>query len=417
MNIRITPAQLSGSVAAIPSKSHLHRLLICAALADAPTDIVAPFSSQDIEATVSCLQALGADISRREDMLTVSPLTRTPDNPLLDCGESGSTLRFLLPVAAALCGRARFTGAGRLPERPIGHLLEQLGRHGVNCSGDRLPFAIAGRLTGGAYDLPGNVSSQYISGLLLALPLGKGPSTLRITTPLESAAYIEITLAALRRFGVRIDARNNGYCLPGEQKFHSPGLVTAEGDWSNAAFFLAAGAIGRAVTVSGLDPASPQGDKQIMEILNHFGAEISVSGDRITVKPAPLTGCTLDISAVPDLLPILTVVAARAQGETRFTNAARLRLKESDRLAASAALIRALGGTAAELPDGLIITGGGLRGGVAESFHDHRIAMAAAMAASVCASPVVIRDAEAVAKSYPRFFDDYTSIGGKADVL
>jgi len=417
MEIRVTPAALSGTVAAIPSKSHLHRLLICAALADAPTRIIAAASSRDIEATVGCLNALGATIRREGDTLLVSPIGETPDCPLLDCGESGSTLRFLLPVAAALCSKARFSGSGRLPERPIGHLLEELRRHGVNFSAERLPFTVSGRLTGGDYHLPGHVSSQYLTGLLLALPTCAADSRLRLTTALESSAYIDITLTALQRFCVRIDVQNGAYLIPGRQAFRSPGRIAAEGDWSNAAFFLAAGALAREVAVSGLDPASPQGDRRIVEILKNLGAKVSVCGHSVAVGPAELRGAVIDISPVPDLLPALAVLVAFASGETRFINGARLRLKESDRLAATAGLIRALGGSAEERGEELIVQGQGLQGGVAESCNDHRIVMAAALAAVGCVRPVIIRGAEAVAKSYPHFFDDYRSLGGIADVL
>ncbi len=417
MEMRIEPRVLQGRLAAIPAKSHLHRLLICASLADQPTAIEAPLASQDIEATSRCLRALGAGVSRVGSQIRVRPIAGAQENPLLDCGESGSTLRFLLPVATALTRQARFAGSGRLPERPISHLLAELTRHGVDFTNERLPLASRGQLRAGDYRLPGNISSQYISGLLLALPKCPGPSTIRLITAVESAAYIDITLATLAQFGVSVSILPGAYGIPVGQRFRSPGRIRAEGDWSNAAFFLAAGALAGEVTVSGLDQASPQGDKQILAILKDFGAEVRLAGDSVTVRPGQLRGRAVDISQAPDLLPVLAVVAAAAQGESRFLKAGRLRLKESDRLAASAALVRDLGGAAYVQEDCLVVGGGGLKGGLAESSRDHRMAMAAAVAAICCQSPVRIRQAEAVEKSYPSFFEDYRSIGGQADEL
>lgn len=417
MDVKIAPAPLAGTLPAIPSKSDAHRALICSALADRPTVLELPQTSADIDATCACLEALGAIIARRGDSVTVMPIRSLPEKALLDCGESGSTLRFLLPVAAALCPSVCFTGHGRLPERPIGELKSAMEAHGVAFSSEKLPFDTSGLLVGGNYRLPGNVSSQYITGLLLAMPKLSAPSTLILTTALESAAYVDITLHALRRFRISVNLLSNGYAVPGGQTFSSPGTLAVDGDWSNGAFFLAAGALGRPVTLTGLDLDSPQGDKAVLEVLKSFGAEVSVSGGDVTVAPAPLQGITLDVSEIPDLLPILAVVAACASGETRFEGAARLRLKESDRLTATANLLRALGGDAEELPDGLIVRGRALTGGTADGCNDHRIVMAAAVAAIRCAGAVTVTGAEAVHKSYPAFFDDYAKLGGDVHVL
>lgn len=417
MEVQIIPAPLHGAIRAIPSKSDAHRLLICAALADVPTQFTLPQSSADIEATMNCLRALGAEITREGDSVMVAPIRSVPENPLLDCGESGSTLRFLLPVAAALCGRVRFTGQGRLPDRPIGELKSAMEAHGVSFSADQLPFTLSGRLSGGAYSLPGNVSSQYITGLLLAMPRLDGDSTLTLTTKLESAAYVDITLHTLRRFGITVQTGGATYTVPGGQKFLSPVRAELDGDWSNAAFFLAAGALASPVTVSGLNLNSPQGDQEILNLLRRFGAAVTARGTAITVSPAPLYGFNIDMSGIPDALPVLAAVAACANGETRFTNAARLRLKESDRLAATAAMLRALGGYAEELPDGLIVRGAALTGGTVDGCNDHRIVMAAAIAAIRCNGTVTITGTEAVRKSYPAFFEDYIRLGGGVHVL
>jgi 3-phosphoshikimate 1-carboxyvinyltransferase len=417
MNVTIMPAPLSGEAEAISSKSDAHRLLILAAFSGETTRIRLNQRSNDIDATIDCLRAMGAQIEVGSDEILVHGIRTVADDPLLDCRESGSTFRFLLPVAAACCESARFTGSGRLPDRPIQELTQAMHAHGVCFSADRLPFSTSGRLCGGAFELPGNVSSQYLTGLLLALPFVKERSTVKLTTKLESAAYVDITLSALSRFGIRVSSQNGVYSIPGGQRSISPGGIRADGDWSNAAFFLAAGALGQPVRISGLNMDSPQGDKMVLDILREFGADVSVSGDMVAVSPAALTGIKIDVGETPDLLPILAVVAACAKGETRFVNAARLRLKESDRLTTTAKLVNDLGGDAVELPDGLVVRGCALSGGTVDSFHDHRIAMAAAIAAIRCRKPVTILDAGSAAKSYPTFFEDYKKLGGNVDVV
>ncbi len=417
MIARIKPALLGGTIPAIASKSDAHRLLILAALSHGETRLIMEQRSEDIDATIGCLRALGAAIEILPDGVVVRGIEHPNENPLLDCGESGSTFRFLLPVAAALCEHARFTGSGRLPERPIGELMRVMQEHGVAFSNERLPFATAGRLTGGDFSLPGNVSSQYLTGLLLALPLTGQDSTISLTTRLESAAYVEITLHALRRFGVRVRVEDGVYACSGGQAIQSPGTLRVDGDWSNAAFFLAAGALGNPVTVTGLNLDSPQGDKMILSALRKFGARVDATAETVTVSPAKLTGCTIDVGETPDLLPILAALGVCATGETRLVNAARLRLKESDRLASVSAMLRALGGTVTELPDALVITGGALAGGTVDSCRDHRIAMSAAIAAIRCANEVSILGADAVNKSYTAFYTDYNQLGGHADVV
>lgn len=416
MNICITHSVLNGSLAAIPSKSDAHRLLVCAALADKPTALHLPATSADIEATIHCLQALGAKVSRTGETLAVTPIAAVPDCPVLDCGESGSTLRFLLPVAAALCPRALFCGHGRLPQRPIGELKSAMEAHGVAFSADCLPLETKGMLQSGAFQLPGDISSQYITGLFLALPRLAGNSTLTLTSKLESAAYVDLTLHALRRFGVSVEKTDSDWQIPGGQRFSSPGVMPVEGDWSNAAFFLAAGAIAGSVKLTGLDENSPQGDKKVGAILGRFGAKVGVDGG-VLVSSGALSGQVLDVSEVPDLLPVLAVVAACAVGESHFVGAARLRLKESDRLKTTAAMLNALGGNAFEEADGLRVQGGALLGGTVDGAGDHRIVMSAAIAALHCKNPVTILGVEAVEKSYPGFWEDYKQLGGEVHVL
>lgn len=417
MKAVITPSPLSGRIGAVTSKSDAHRLLICAALADKPTKITMTGTSDDINATITCLRALGAEISIVPDGVMVSPIKQVPPSPVLDCMESGSTLRFLLPVAAALGADATFTGRGRLPERPIGELTAQLERHGVSVSSDRLPLKISGRMSGGEFSLPGNVSSQFVTGLLLALPLCGG-GTVATTTPLESAPYVEITRADMAQFGVCVTKNEDCYTVIPGQAYTSPGVVHAEGDWSGAAFFLAAGALSGEVTVTGLNPDSPQGDKAIVDLLRRFGAEVEVSGDSVTARHnGRLHACEVNVSEVPDLLPVLAVAAAAAEGTTVFTGASRLRLKESDRIASTAAMIRSLGGIVCEKDDGLEVTDCTLSGGCVDSFGDHRIAMSAAVAATVCGSTVTITNPMCTSKSYPDFYGEYTKLGGNVRVV
>ncbi len=417
MNVEITPSPLFGTIEAIPSKSDVHRLLILSALSDAKTVIEITRSSEDIDATISCLQVMGATIETEGGRAVVTPIESPNPFPVLDCGESGSTLRFLLPVASAVCGSAGFTGSGRLPERPLSDLIEAMRAHGVVFNSHKLPLEISGRLKSGDFELPGNVSSQYVTGLLLALPKCRGLSSLRLSGRLESSSYVDMTLSALNRFGVKIFASDSFYEIPGDQKYISPKFIKADGDWSNAAYFLASGALNGSITVTGLNLASKQGDKAIVDILSRFGAIASASGDAVTIRSARLKGCHIDVSDTPDLLPVLAAVAALAEGETRFSGGARLRLKESDRICSSAAMIRSLGGSVLDTADGLIVRGGRLPGGVVDSFRDHRIVMAAAVAAIRSSGPVTIINAESSAKSYPAFFDDYTKMGGRVNVI
>ena len=417
MNIVIEPSSLKGEITAIPSKSVAHRMLICAALADGPTTLRIPKTSDDIDATADCLRALGAAITVNNEDYIVEPIAQIENIPQLDCGESGSTLRFLLPVAAAAADRCRFDGHGRLPERPLSDLTDAMKEHGVSFDGEKLPFTIGGRLRGGIYRLPGNVSSQYITGLLLALPLCEEDSVIELTTALESASYIDITLSVLKTFGITVHCERNRYIIPGKQVFRSPGTLPVEGDWSNAAFFLTAAALNNDITMTGLNPNSAQGDRKIIALLEQLGAVTQKDNGCLTLRSDELKGCTIDIQDTPDLLPVLSVAAAFAQGETTFINAARLRLKESDRLASSAAMIENLGGRAEVGEDELTVYGTGLIGGTVESCNDHRIAMSAAVAATRCSKPVTILNAEAVKKSYPGFYNDYNKTGGKAHVL
>lgn len=400
MNIVIEPGRLAGAVRVPASKSAAHRALIAAALADRPTRVHINALNRDIEATLGCLRSLGATIARGEGCIEVSPIREVPNNAELDCGESGSTLRFLLPVACALGASTRFTGHGRLPERPNAALTDALRAHGAAIDSDVLPMRAAGPVAGGEWTLPGDVSSQYVTGLLFALPMLETDSEIVLTTPLQSAAYVDMTLSALSQFGIAVEATETGWRVPGGQRYRSPGAIDVEGDWSAAAFWLAANALGADIHLEGLRDDTAQGDRAALMLMG---------------QP------DIDAANVPDLVPELAVAAASLPQKTTITGAARLRLKESDRLATTAAMLRALGHRAELTPDGLVIDGGppdpcadATR--TVDGANDHRIVMAAAVAAAFADRPVRVLGAEAVEKSYPDFFRDFSLLGGRFHV-
>lgn len=380
MNIEIVPGKLKGHIKSIPSKSDAHRILICAALSGCLDRVVLHGPSEDIKATRDALGIVnGAKIA--------------------DCAESGTTLRLLLPLAAALNLDVTFTGRGRLPQRPMEPMLTLLRAHGCDITGKCLPLRIKGQLQSGTYTLPGNISSQYISGLLLALPLLKGDSTIFLTTPLESSGYVDMTLHSLFKFGIEVTPTVDGWVIRGNQTYKAPENLSIEGDWSNSAFWFVANALGADIHVSGLDENTYQKDSQIKEILLDFPE-------------------CIDVKDIPDLVPILAVAASALKRKTLLENCGRLRLKESDRIKSVCNMIKALGGRAEEKDDCIVIHGEGtLSGGIVDSVNDHRIAMAAAIAATICKNNVTIKGAEAVNKSYPDFFKEYASLGGNVHVI
>ena len=412
MTRTVAPGPRAGVIQIPASKSQAHRMLLCAALSREPSRLILDGFSADIEATMQCLEALGARCEETANGLSVTPVGVCPAQARLDVGESGSTLRFLLPVLGALGVQAEIRMHGRLPERPLSPLWEVLEAHGMRLQQDGTILHTDGQLIAGDYSLPGNVSSQFISGLLFALPLLGGNSTLTVTGALQSARYVSMTEQALAEAGILTKKDGPVWQIGGGQRYAAPAVQTVEGDWSNAAFFLCMGALSATgVTVTGLNSTSLQADRAITEILVRFGAELTVSEDAVTVRRGVLHGITLDAGPIPDLVPVVSCLAALCDGETRVENAARLRLKESDRLQTTAALLSALGGSVRELPDGLIISGRGrLSGGTADACGDHRIAMSAAMAACGCEGPVTVSGSECVAKSYPAFWEDFASL-------
>ena len=414
MDIRITPGLLKGTVTPPPSKSLAHRAILAQLLAGGGT-ISNLAASQDIEATQRCAAALK---------------TEGEDLPLLDCGESGSTLRFLIPIALALRGGGRFTGRGRLMERPQQPYFDIFDEKDIFYAQKDGALTVRGELTPGEYRLPGNVSSQFITGLLYALPLLDGDSWIVLTSPLESRGYVYMTLNTLKAFGLQIKWKNTSTLLiHGRQKYQSRDL-TVEADWSQAAFWYAAQALGNPVAVEGMDPRSIQGDRVFLNWVRMVknqpmtgGITVPVLGNGAGAEPpfSSPEGCavSIDVSQNPDLVPPLAVMGALMNGVLRVKNAARLRMKESDRLASVTKTLNALGAQVEEGPDFLKITGrDGLEGGVTvDCCNDHRIAMMAAIAATRCRQPVTLLGADCVRKSYPIFWEEYKRLGGKFDVL
>lgn len=414
MTLTITPAKLKGAVTPPPSKSQAHRLLIAAALGSGESVIRNVAYSQDIEATLGCLEELGAEFGREGDTVTVHGMganAMSPNRrmalPHLDCGESGSTLRFLIPVALAVRGGGIFTGRGRLMERPQKPYFDLFDEKDIFYEQKDGVLTVQGRLLPGEYVLPGNVSSQFFTGLLFALPLLDGPSAILPTTELESEGYIQMTLQAMAEFGVEMPATMSlppQYHPQGNQTYSSA-TATVEADWSQAGFWYAARFLGHDVEIEGLNFDSLQGDSVIDIQFEEMGLELGDVG-----------ALELDVSGCPDLVPPLAAMAAFRAGETtRLVNAGRLRLKESDRLASVAAVLNALGADVEEGEDFLAIRGKErLKGGVTvDAFNDHRIAMMAAIAATRCEEPVTLTGGESVNKSYPDFWKEYERLGGR----
>ena len=411
MDLTIYPSKLAGEVTPPSSKSQAHRALIAAALGGGISTISNLADSQDIQATRRCLSALGALV---EDLgpgtLRVHGLGNSIPQagpfPTLDCGESGSTLRFLIPVALLVQGQAAVTGRGRLMERPLAPYEDLFRGKGIGWSMEHGVLTLdSGRgydrlaLDPGEYRLPGDVSSQFITGLLFALPLLEGDSDLLLTAPLESRGYVDLTLDVLDRFGVVAEPRENGFHIPSGQMYQARDLAV-EADWSQAAFWYAANHLGGQVDILGMDPASRQGDREIAA----YSRMLARSGQ-----------VELDVSQCPDLAPPLAALAAVRTGTTRLTNAARLRAKESDRLASVTRALRAMGGQVEEYADSLTIHGVKRLpgGGVVDCANDHRIAMMAAVCAASAEAPVKLLGAECVRKSYPEFWTHFQSLGGE----
>lgn len=427
--VLIAPTKFNGKIHIPSSKSMGHREIICAGLVQGTSVIDNISMSKDIEATCRCLQALGVQIENVPSRFAGRTALRVTGSGKLtasesgaDCGESGSTLRFIIPLAALLDKPFTLTGHGRLVSRPLQAYYDIFDSQqlGYSTENGQLPLTVNGRLQPGHYQLPGDVSSQYVSGLLFALPLLEGDSVLEITSPLESASYVNLTLSCLAKYGIKIENEGHRlYKIPGRQKYQ-PQNSNVEGDWSQAAFWLVAGSLGKQVSSTGLTADSLQGDRAVLNIMQRMEAKLTQEQEAVTAEQSTTAGCVIDAADCPDIIPVLTVLAAVSAGTTKIINAARLRIKECDRLAAMTSELNKLGAKITELPDGLIIEGceQGLRGGAqVDAWNDHRIAMSLAVAAAACNEPFTLTGAASVAKSYPEFWQDYLQAGGKMEVL
>ncbi|HOA34525.1 MAG: 3-phosphoshikimate 1-carboxyvinyltransferase [Clostridiales bacterium] len=427
MDIKIIPRALTGKVKAISSKSDAHRLFFAAAAAEEETSIVINGKAgEDILATINCLKALGAEIHERktdadETEYTVIPAGRVESDilPTLDCGESGSTARMLLPLATYISPKGfKMTGRGRLPERPMTPLIDELIKKGCEFTSKSIPLEVKNTPAGGVFKIAGNISSQFISGLLFLLPLLPDGGIIEIDPPLQSAGYVDMTVKTLSLFGVKVERNDNRITVKGGQRYISPQKAYAEGDWSSAAFWLCAAALNGSITVTGLDAESAQKDKYVFDILSRMGAKCSQTDGEFTISANSLKGTEIDASEIPDLVPVLSVVCAAAEGESVIFNAGRLRLKESDRIESTCTMLKSLGAEVTSDNDSIRIIGKKtLSGGTVDSFNDHRIAMSAAVASVICENPVIILGAECCAKSYLSFFDDFNKLGGKTEIL
>ena len=423
MDMTFFPAPLKGAVAAPASKSEAHRRMICAGLTRGATTLNGFMDSADMAATARCLKALGAKIKCDGGTITIEGYTKNPGKlPVLDCGESGSTLRFFVPIALAIAGGGVFRMHGRLSQRPMDvykDLFVPRGvrwRMGVGCDG-AAELTVKGELEAGHYVMPGKVSSQFVSGLLFALPLLEEDSTLTVQPPVESAGYIRMTVEVLVNSGIDLEeVASFSWRIAGNQQYQAKDGVLS-GDYSQAAVFCCAGALGHDVTVTGLAKETTQGDRAVLAHLEALGAKVREDESGVTVTAGKLTGATLDMSDCPDIAPILALVCQMAEGESRLTGCGRLRLKECDRLAATVEVLNLLGGNARAEDDDIVIQGvKELKGGVSlPDYNDHRMVMLGAIAASIAKEPVVVSGVEALNKSWPEFINVYKELNGQAE--
>lgn len=419
-DIKVGKAKLKGTVKIPPSKSMAHRAIICAALSSGKSNIYNIDYSDDINATIDGMNALGAKIEKNEDRLVIYGAFREDAKRdtvrMIDCNESGSTLRFLVPISLLFEGMTKFIGKGNLGKRPLETYFDIFKEQGIRYSNTEgiLNLMVKGDFNNGEFYLPGNISSQFITGLLFSLPLLKGDSKIILTTELESKGYIDLTIECMKEFGVIIENNNyKEFLIKGNQKYISRDYKV-EGDYSQAAFYLCANALGNEVELEDLKLDSLQGDKEVIEILERMGMTFEFNKNIKSKVNGELNSTLIDASQCPDIIPVVSLVAALSKGRTEIINAKRLRIKECDRLHAIYSELTKLGAQIVEKEDSLIIDGvEELEGGVdVWSFKDHRIAMTLAIAATICKNPIIIKDYNCVAKSYPNFFEDYKMLGG-----
>lgn len=415
--ITITPRKLKGEVKIPPSKSMAHRAVICAALSKGKSIITNIEYSEDIIATVEAMKALGSDINMFDDYLEIDGSNVFSKNTgEINCNESGSTLRFMVPLALVKESDMRFLGKGNLGKRPLTTYYEIFDKQHITYTykDGELDLRVKGSIKGEEFKVRGDISSQFISGLLFSLPLLKEDSKIIITTTLESKGYIDLTLSMLDYYGIKVV--NNEYkefVIKGNQEYR-PKNYNVEGDFSQSAFFLVADALGSDILIKDLNKDSLQGDKEILEIIERMGGEILDRDKGVKVVSKNLKETTIDASQCPDIIPVLTVLASLTKGVTKVINAERLRIKECDRLKAISTELNKLGARVTELENSLLIEGvESFKGGTVSSWDDHRIAMSLAIAATCCTEEVVLESPGCVKKSYPGFWRDYRNLGGE----
>lgn len=417
--IAIKPKKIKGSIKVPPSKSMAHRAIICASLAQGKSTIRNIEYSKDIEATISAMKALGTIIFQYDDYLEIDGTTTFfRNNCEIDCCESGSTLRFMVPISIVCQANIHFTGEGRLGKRPLDVYYRIFDQQNISYlyRENVLDLYIRGQLKGGEFEIPGDVSSQFISGLLFALPLMDDDSKIIITSPLQSKGYIDLTLQMLNQYGIQIINHDyQEFIISGGQRYQ-PCDYTVEADFSQAAFYLVAGALGNHVSIQGLNLQSQQGDKEAIDILERMGCKMTPVDNGYQIYPGILSATTIDGSQCPDIIPVIALACALSEGVSEIKNIGRLRIKECDRLRATVEVINQLGGIAKENEDSMIIEGvSSLQGGQVLSYNDHRMAMMEAIASTVCEDAVVIDNKECVQKSYPSFWEHFESLGGVYD--
>jgi len=418
MQVSISKSKLAGRVRAPSSKSYTIRGLMCAALSPGESEIIHPLSSDDTAAAINVLRAVGVDVRQEEDLWRVGGGNfRTPDTELF-CADSAATLRFMTAICSLVPGRCRLTAGASLARRPVGTLVQALQQLGVDCSYQSEPVAVTvagGRLRGGLAELPGDISSQFVSALLLVAPLAEGGMTVSLTTPLKSKPYVMMTLDCLERFGIAVDCSRELDRFEVLPQRYKPAKYSVEGDWSSASYLLALGALAGETEVAGLNSESLQGDRIILNLLREMGARVKVNRNSVTVSKAPLRAVQADLSHCIDLLPTMAVLAAAADGESRFVGIGRARIKESNRVAALRAGLEKMGISVVEEQDRLTITGSRPQGAVIDARDDHRIAMAFSMLGAVVGE-TVINGAECVSKTYPAFWEVLKGLGGEVKI-
>jgi len=416
-SIILQPSKLNGSVNIPPSKSLAHRAIICASLARGRSIIKNVEYSKDIKATISCMKELGTIIFEHEDYLEIDGTTTFFKNKCeMNCEESGSTLRFMVPISLVDYANVHFTGKGQLGKRPLDVYYQIFDKQNISYlyRENVLDLYVQGKISSDEFYIPGDVSSQFISGLLFALPLLEGNSIIHITSPLQSKGYIDLTLQMLNQYGIEIDYKDNSFYIRGNQSYQ-PCDYTIEGDYSQAAFYLVAGAFNNNVQLRGLNINSAQGDKEAIEILKRMGCQFEYSEDGYQMRSEELKATDIDASQCPDIIPVIALACAKAQGVSRIYNAKRLRIKECDRLKATVEVLNQLGIKAIEKEEEMIIEGGTIKGGYVSSYNDHRMAMMEAIASTVSEAKITIDNRECVKKSYLSFWQHFTMLGGMID--